>query len=1042
MERVVAWPGSEDPGFVNLHWSVPEGRGHGIRGKPFRDLNEFMSMAQYAATKPAVYKEIYFCTSTQSTTGKVVHGHATAFRNARTTVKFKAIWLDIDVKSGNPVKNYETVKEALIGLDKFRAAAKLPPVSALVFSGGGVHVYWFSDKPLTQEEWRPYAEGLKAEAIRLGLLCDAGITADPARVLRVPGTFNNKLAQPRPVKVAPLGVDYDFSTALAHLAQAAPVAARIATGTVTSSSMMVAPFDLSAFAGKNMAPLFQQAGLNAHFDNLAEGISGRSDLPLDPAQVFRGCIHYRDAGVTHGAKHAEPLWNLTLLGATWFDDGRKWAHYFSKGHPGYTKPDTNAKFDQKLHYRANGTGWPGCSQFESAGAACKTCPFYGKLKSPLNLAERVHVKGEPSINAAAPPVPPEDMFLPAGYTVRSEDGWICQLIEKNLPNGVTVNEMLPLFMCKIRNPRAQRGSRKFMFETSLDGDTWGEVSMMETDLSTEQTLVKAIRLHGCKPFPDNQKRLVQFMTSWMAKLDAAKKRLNTVPFGWLRDEKGGDLPIGFAYGGRVIMTGLPEQPAGFSDTQVEAMYSPKGTKDAWWRAVKVVTDQVRPANEAIIALGFGAPLMYATGLYNAIVCAWSNESAAHKSTAAAIGGAIWGSPVLTKVRPIASEKGIIRKVGHIQNLPVYMDEISELEQMDAVRALVNILSEGGDGDKLHQDRTLYEIQTWQTLMFVGSNQSLLENIMRNVSYTDAKLQRVMEFKVPKRDWGLLNGNDVDTLIDSLNYNYGHVGLEYSKMLGSDPGGIAKLLREHRDLFNEQVGFKTEERFRSAAAAAIYTGAVLGNRLGVQFHLPELWEFLKAEFIVQRGMIKSAVTIGGTAENTVDQLTHFIKAHVKNILTIHNLPVKKIGNPLAIAYIAGPTRDKPDDIHVRCSITERFIDVSRKELGKWLGYQKASVGSVADGLTKHYGATTIEKVDLAVGAGVHGGRETIIRIPVPSGSPFEPTLFTNVPMDMRPTDGPDEPVGSGPTPPVTGPVTSGIAAAIETAAKDLALVRQQ
>jgi hypothetical protein len=990
MERVVAWPGDDEPGYVNLHWLPAQG--NGMRGKPFRDLNEFMDFAQYAACKPATYKEIYYCLSSHTITGKVVHGHATAFRNRSTVHRLKAIWLDIDARPEKP-ECYGTAVEAFAALTAFITAARMPPASAVVQSGYGLQVYWISDVPLTLDVWRQYAEGLKAEAGRLGLKADLGVSADPVRVLRVPGTFNNKKVPPRAVRLVHLGASINFPTALPHLAAAAPAASRTVTAAVTASQST--PFSLAPFAGKKMAAAFQH--LNPQADNLADGIGGKSDLPLDPTQVFRGCAHYRDAFLTHGAGHAEPLWNLTVLGASWFENGRAIAHTLSNKHPGYQMGDTDAKLDQKLTARANGTGWPSCSQFEGAGAACKTCPFYGRIKSPLNLANRVQAPGPVS---APPPPPPEDLELPGGYTVDPATGYICRIIQKDLPGGVTVNETQPLFLCKIRNLHMQRGNRKLMFETSLDADSWGEVAIPEVDLASDQTFIKSLRLHGVKPNPKQQKEIVQFMTNWTAKLDAAKKRLSTIAFGWLRNEAGGAMPIGFAYGGRVIMAGAPEQPSGFTDAQLESVYKPIGSAAPWWEAVKMVTDQLRPANEAIIATSFAAPLMFATGLYNGVFCVWSNESGSHKSTAIYIGAAVWANPNLSRVRQISSQKSILRKVGHIKNLPVYLDEISEVAAMDEVRKLVNQLTEGADGDKMFQDRTFQGMESWQTLMLVGSNQSLVENITRNVTGTDAKLQRVFEFQVPKRP-ASHDSNHVTNLINSLDYNYGHMGMLYSQLLGSDPAGIAKFVQDLHTDFNKQVNFQTEERFRSAMAVCTYAGAALANTLGCEFHLPELWAFLKEQYLMQRQQITSSASVGGTEANTVNQMTYMTKHYIRNILTVQELPMRRKGHPVAVAYISGPTRQRPDRVHIRCSITDRVIDVSRKALNDYITLVEGSSGAVIDGLTRHFGATIIEKVDLAAGADVQGGRETIVRIPVPAGSPFEGILFTNVPMDARP-----------------------------------------
>lgn len=406
MDAVVAWPGSDERGYINLHWSSP--KGPGLRGRPFKDIHQFMSMEQHAANKPGTYKEIYFCLSTQDMTGKVVNGYVTAHRSKQHAIFLKSVWLDIDVKDDG--KHYATLAEAVAALNQFVTSASQPVPSALVFSGGGVHVYWISKTPLTTSDWRPFAEGLKAEAIRLGLKCDAALTTDEARILRVPGTFNNKEPVPRPVVLKHLGDLYDFPTDLAHLPPVAPVAAHTK---ITAPTVMGAPFDLSKFTGKAMCSLM------AHLDpqdSLAEGLNLRSDLPLEIAEIVKHCPHFADTMVTHGAGQSEPLWQLTLLGCTFLDGGRRWAHYVSKGYPTYSKAETDAKYDQKLTQRAQGNvGWPSCDAFESAGCKhCKTCPFHGKIKSPLNLANKATKQTENRNEQAAQPC--SDDKWPDGYS--------------------------------------------------------------------------------------------------------------------------------------------------------------------------------------------------------------------------------------------------------------------------------------------------------------------------------------------------------------------------------------------------------------------------------------------------------------------------------------------------------------------------------------------------------------------------------------------------------------------------------------------------
>ena len=329
IERVVAWPGEGEPGFVNLHWNSQRVN---MAGRPFTKLDDFMGLVQWGAVNPSAMKDIWFCTSTQSATGKSkATGKIIAARHADMALKLKAIWLDVDVKEE---KGYATAAEALDAVLAFVAAASLPMPSALVSSGGGLHVYWISDRALTTAEWRPYAAGLRAEAERLGLKCDYGLTTDAARILRVPGTYNHKTIPPKAVRLSHLGASYDFAATpgLSGLAALAPAPV---TATVTEAA-----FDLSAFSGK-MSPAFA-AKLDPH-DSLSAGINTYDATPLNPDAIFQYCPHFQEAALTHGKGYSQGLWMLDVLAATFMDDGRRWGHYLSSGHAAYTPPVTQIR---------------------------------------------------------------------------------------------------------------------------------------------------------------------------------------------------------------------------------------------------------------------------------------------------------------------------------------------------------------------------------------------------------------------------------------------------------------------------------------------------------------------------------------------------------------------------------------------------------------------------------------------------------------------------------------------------------------------------
>jgi hypothetical protein len=109
-----------------------------------------------------------------------------------------ALYSDVDYgQDGHRKKNkWQTKGEALAAIQAFPLR---PPI--LVHSGGGFQLYWLLKEPFGLENG-DYAQ---VEAIMKGLTLalggDVG-TQDISRILRLPGTFNMKLAgKPRPVEI-------------------------------------------------------------------------------------------------------------------------------------------------------------------------------------------------------------------------------------------------------------------------------------------------------------------------------------------------------------------------------------------------------------------------------------------------------------------------------------------------------------------------------------------------------------------------------------------------------------------------------------------------------------------------------------------------------------------------------------------------------------------------------------------------------------------------------------------------------------------------
>jgi len=414
LSQVIAWPTQGESGYANLHYSMVNPKPTPAKpllkgmGWPFRDLGKFVSRAEWV-NGTTNFKDVWFCTSLQSTMKKDPKtGKLKAVRLANNALKVKSIWIDMDVGPNDP-KKYVTIQDALKAVIVFRERVGLPPFSAIVGSGSGIHVYWISETALTPEEWKLYSHGLKTLLLQNGVKCDAGLTIDIARILRVPGTHNHKYDPPRPVQLlnVPL-VTYNFGTSLSLLTQIAPQPSAAPGTAKPPHNPFAEDADLKSFKA---GPAFKVDGpdLNASI------IDKHADIPLKAEPIFKQCEFLGHALKTGGADYNNPLWHLSILASTFMEKGNEIAHAISKGHVTYSEADTQALYDRKVADRHDrGIGYPSCSTIQGAGcSACATCPLIARGKSPLNIRPVVTatVTSSPSGSSgqapSQPPSPPE-----------------------------------------------------------------------------------------------------------------------------------------------------------------------------------------------------------------------------------------------------------------------------------------------------------------------------------------------------------------------------------------------------------------------------------------------------------------------------------------------------------------------------------------------------------------------------------------------------------------------------------------------------------
>lgn len=129
----------------------------------------------------------------------------------------RSLYLDLDSKDFGGSK-----ASCLKELSAFCRATGWPVPAIIVDSGNGYHCYWPFHDDLDVTAWRALASKLKEKCAELGFAADPPITADAARILRVPTTLNHKTDPPKACTlIQDTGAEFDPPTLLQILMPAA-----------------------------------------------------------------------------------------------------------------------------------------------------------------------------------------------------------------------------------------------------------------------------------------------------------------------------------------------------------------------------------------------------------------------------------------------------------------------------------------------------------------------------------------------------------------------------------------------------------------------------------------------------------------------------------------------------------------------------------------------------------------------------------------------------------------------------------------------------
>lgn len=967
LARVFPW-GVDGTGYLNLHWTSANFKGQA--GRACASLDEAINTLQWLATLADV-RDVYFCTSAQ---GDYDHAKTkkptsrVALRASSNAIRFRAICVDLDAKGADD-NSYNDLTDAVTALGKFVVTAGLPKPNVLVKSGGGLHVYWLAAEDMDFPTWSRLAHAMAEATRQHGLRCDTQCTVDSVRILRVPGTFNRKLETPRPVEaLRPMRDPYALETLENALAPY--------FGTVTL------PPSRSIGLGPAASAL---STINAE---LTAGIDNRSVPPLTKPQVvevMKGCAFLRGTFATKGRDHQNPLWHQSVLMSAFMVDGRKLAHAFSSGHKNYTIEETDREFDRvERDITDRGLGWPSCRAIAGAGCGdCAACPHFPKGKSPLHLALALPPPPPPGQPPVTPPgsggtptpAMPPNWDLPAGYS-RNADGYV--FAQLTAQDGSTFDKAValqPLF-----DPWLQGNPRQLHF-TTREKDGEHEVTAPVGELYSLEGL-KLLSDQGVQHMPRDAGLLRDFLVAWISHLQDQKNKVNTSgAFGWEEDGKGG--MAGFAYGGVLHKTDGSTALHIVSDATIDQLYRPTGDGQIWKDACeKLVTSQGTPTLEIIVAAAFAAPLVNITGYPGLVLSGFSQASGIGKTTASAVGQAVWASPLRTQTALDDTANSIFNKMGLLRSLPLYWDE-NRGAGADA-RKFLQILfqvTQGKERSRLKRNATQQVARTWKTLVVSTSNDPLADQIDRSALTTEAGAVRLFELEMMRRSGQgpVTEVSDSERMKARLDTNYGHAGAAYAAFLGQNYQQIYDDVGAKSREIASRVSMRDHERLWIATIVCILKGAEYANRIGLtNFHVDQIEKLMLSRLIELRADLNANTSRLDDPNTLVALLTRFMAEQQRH--TIYTDDVRQRGG-VAGGVVRNLRPQQPvDGVHVHIARDPELMRVSADALNEWLGHRQISHRLFSKALEQHLGMLRA-KTHLAGGTPFATGRATVYELPM-------------------------------------------------------------
>jgi len=781
------------------------------------------------------------------------------------------------------------------------------------------------------EEWLPVAETLKRLCAEHNLLADPAVTADAARVLRVPRTHNHKTDPP--VAVSFFGSDVpkplDIDVFKEYLgAELIPVPTRH----IPSGSNAV----MNALLG-NKKNTFKDIVLKTRANNGCE-------------QIKNILVNQQDI--------SEPLWRAGLSIAKFCEDGQKAAHLMSKNHPEYNTADTVKKMDLiKGPYL--------CDTFdEFSPGICSECPNRGKIKSPISLGSSIREATEEDNVVEAPSIDLPDAPIntytipayPAPY-FRGANGGVYTRV--TLPDGdVTEKPIYHNDLYVVRRLWDGELGEAIVMRLHLPKDGVREFTIPLTAVNSREEFRKQMSMYGVAV--SKMDEIMHYTTTWVNELqansvaDEAHKQ-----FGWTDDQcKSFILGNQEIFGDRVEFNPPSNQTMGLFPA-----FEPKGTLEEWKETINFYNREGFELHQFVVGSSFGSILMNLSPVNCAALHIHSKESGVGKTTAIAAAVSVWGRPeeLIINERDTFNTKMHRGEIYH--NLPLYMDELTNSSANELSNLAYQLtggrqrgrMTSGGNAERYRGD-------AWKLLSVTTGNTSIIERVSMAKAMPKAEAQRILEVKVDRLFNEAEEKEEQDRFSAALSNHYGTAGKEYVQYVISNLDAVTKLIDEVRSKVDKAAGLTSENRFWSAFATNTMAGLILAKRAGlIDYDIGKVFKWAVS-------MLKQNQHYVSDMSASVEEvLNDYIHEHWGNVLWIKSTDDLRKQNQNGLDSLVVPEALPRGKLVARYETDLKKAYLIPKPLRAWCGEQQINYAAFLEELKTNMGAT---KTKMRLSKGTH------------------------------------------------------------------------